>query len=252
MSVVAAVLEKIRGKRVETVKSLYTQYHELVSQLASGTQVDADELAIVLDALDKSNADLENDVERLIEREPKKSELMRLRQVRDSIPGLTAERDALGRKLDDAIAKLRPKIDELNEQLRSAETQSLQIHSLEARLLETAKDPTLTELQNRVVSQRSVVAAKLRDLEPELMSARSRLSFFESQVQSLGIERSRLGPSDISGHATHSEKVTAAKQSVKTWERTVEQLAATCGELRREVAGYDRELKTIYEKLIAS
>lgn len=252
MSVVATVLERIRGNRVEAVKSLYVQYDELVKQLASGVQVDADELELVLNALDKSNSDLENDFDAIVKRDPKKSELLRLRQVRDSIAGLTLARDVAARKLEEAVAKLRPRLDELNEQIRFAEMESLQINSLESALLNSATDPTLHERKNSIESLRTPLADRLRNLEPELQKARGRLSYFESQIQTLNIERREIGPADIGARATWNEKVEAVKQNVKTWQRTVDELAGECSNLRREVAGYDRELKTIREEMIVS
>lgn len=108
MSVLDSVISAIRGKRREQAKTITSQYFELVDCLVKGEQVDVDELAIVLDALDKSDADLAADVARMQRRNELAAQLETALRVEATIPKLEAAHEAAKQKLEQTIEPLRP------------------------------------------------------------------------------------------------------------------------------------------------
>ncbi len=59
----SSVLDRVRSVRKKKTVDTQSRYFELVRELASGAEADADELAGILDALDLSDSDLERAVD---------------------------------------------------------------------------------------------------------------------------------------------------------------------------------------------
>jgi chromosome segregation ATPase len=123
MGVLDQLIGKIRGKRRERFASFIEQYESAVEQLAMGEQVDVDELAELLDSLDKSDDDLRGDVDRKQRRMEAASQLERRGEVQRLIPALEATVKRLDDELTEIINSKRPGIAEAWQQVRDAQNE---------------------------------------------------------------------------------------------------------------------------------
>lgn len=119
MSVITDLVMKIRGKRQERFASTAEAYDAMVGKLAVGQDVDLDALAGLLDELDKSDGDLESDVEAKQRRLEARAELDRLATVAKQIPPKEIELRKLNDEINAYVAARKPKVQALAEELKT-------------------------------------------------------------------------------------------------------------------------------------
>jgi len=220
MSVIGGLLERIRGKRQERFSSIAEQYDDAVHKLASGSEVDLDHLATLLDELDRSDSDLEADIEAKQRRLEAAAELKRLAEVSKQIPSKEAELSKLNDEITAYVAARKPKIQALVSELTmlrlEVDRRGYLEHDLQnvgiplalaqrRQALKTRQDELFRkqeEYRNRTeAANRAVAAAKVRlvDVEQRLAKStvgydkeiisqeaeglRKRIEAFESQIQ---------------------------------------------------------------------
>lgn len=118
MSVIGGLLERIRGKRQERFSSIAEQYDDAVHKLASGSEVDLDHLATLLDELDRSDSDLESDIEAKQRRLEARAELDRISQLSKDLPPKRAKIAKLQEELASFIAAKKPVIQALADEIK--------------------------------------------------------------------------------------------------------------------------------------
>lgn len=143
MSVLDSVISAIRGKRREQAKTITSQYFELVDCLVKGEQVDVDELAIVLDALDKSDSDLAADVARMQRRNELAAQLETALRVEATIPKLEVAHEAAKQKLEQTIEPLRQAVADTHRAITAAAAQSSARIWIERELRDTCSTEIL-------------------------------------------------------------------------------------------------------------
>jgi hypothetical protein len=121
MSMISSLIESIRGKRAAKYASVGEQYDAAVLAIARGEEVDADALAEMLDALDRSESDLQDDVEAKQRRLQASAELRRLSDVAREIPPMRSEVERLQQEINTYATPRRQKIGELSDKLRFME-----------------------------------------------------------------------------------------------------------------------------------
>lgn len=249
MSVVSAVLEKLRGKRQEQVKTVWQQYHTMVRDLATDQQVDVDELALCMDQLDKSDADLEADIERQRERTGFAAQHAEYLRLCGEVPKLEQAHEKAKAEYSEAVNKLQPKVMAAFTAWNSAHHQMLALTSVEGRLLESCRDPNLLDRQNEIHAKRTELTNELR-----LLIERSPVKHFEqlnSRLEKLKYDRSKMdkqnSPTYWRENAANIEHV---EGNVKTYQELVQQFERRRSEIKSEMAGLERQLADIRQKML--
>jgi predicted nucleic acid-binding Zn-ribbon protein len=164
MSIVANVLEKLRGKRQEQLKTVYQQYHEMVVALSADQQVDIDELAIAMDQLDRSDTELEADIQNIRKRRELAESLAERQSVEKSLPALETALDKAKQELQAAIDKLQPAVDRAFDDWRQANLRLDQLSHCESELIHSCQDPEILSEEAAIEAERQPLVAKLREL----------------------------------------------------------------------------------------
>jgi hypothetical protein len=157
----AELIGKLKTKRQTAHRSVYSQYLAMVKNLASGQEVDSDEVEIVLASANKTEDDLLEHTEKRQEWLQWHSQLMQNKQaVQDR---LQAERDlqAAQAALQAAYDKLMPAIELAQFRLNDANHRFMTTTQAESWLAENVLDHELIEREAAVV-------AKLRKVNQEL------------------------------------------------------------------------------------
>ncbi len=118
MSIISTLLGTIKLKRQEKFASTAEAYDSCVHKLASGSEIDLDHLATLLDELDRSDSDLESDIADKQRRLEARSELQRLATVAAKIPSKELELSRLNDEITAYVAARKPKIQALSEELK--------------------------------------------------------------------------------------------------------------------------------------
>lgn len=184
MTVLTSVLEKLRGKRQDQAKSVWQQYNELVTALATDQQADVDELALCLDQLDKSEADLSVDVERKQKRLAAARRLEQFREIDALLPGLEKKHEAAISAYNEACERLRPAIADAFSALESARLSAIQFASAENELLNTVDDPEIIDAQASLDRTRTELGDEMRELSDRVHDGKIALNHARSMVES--------------------------------------------------------------------
>lgn len=149
-SILDGLLDKLRGKRIERLTSTSEQYDKVLTDLATGKEIDLDELALLMDELDKSDAELKKDVQGKQKRIEAVRRIAELQEIERTIPALRLEAEKAQNELNAALERLRPIAAETGRRLYDAENQISEI-SFRKNMLRTEGIPYhVQERQNKV------------------------------------------------------------------------------------------------------
>lgn len=166
MSVLSAVLEKLKMENRRKFRTAWQEYWAgHVAKLADEQQVDVDSLGICLDTLDKSHSDLEVDIALLRRRRQFAATKLKHEGEAKRLPKLQADFAAANQALQDAIAKLQPKVDEAAQAVKHCVLAMDQTSGAEADLIRTCQDPEILSEESLLQAERQPLVAELRDLQ---------------------------------------------------------------------------------------
>jgi hypothetical protein len=160
MSVLGGLLDKIRGKRQERFSSTAEAYDDCVRKLASGSEIDLDHLATLLDELDKSDSDLESDIADKQRRLEARSELDRLTELSKTLPAKKQTVAKLQQELADFVAKKRPVIEALNAEIKMLQLECDRAAYVENELLTIGIPLALQNRKDALVRRQRTLAEK--------------------------------------------------------------------------------------------
>lgn len=187
MSVLTGLLERIRGKRQERFTSTAEAYDDCVHKLASGQEVDLDHLATLLDDLDKSDSDLEADIENKQRRIAARSELDRLTELSKTLPAKKQTVAKLQQELADFIAKKRPAIEALNAEIKMAQLECDRASYVESELLSVGIPLSIQQRKSELAKRQRTLSEKqdrYRDMTESSVRTKDALRVRLANVQS--------------------------------------------------------------------
>jgi hypothetical protein len=191
----AELIGKIRTKKMAAERSAFQHYISLIRDLATGTEVDSDEVAAVLDATERTEINLERDVNLQQQRNAWHSQRIANEQAeRDR---LQAERElaTAQQALQAAFDKLQPAVDAARDRLNDASHRILITAGAEAWLSNSAN-----LLDVELLQRESAVSARLKDviaeLQPLLTDRTNKQHSLENAEFSLSRLQSR-GPGNL-------------------------------------------------------
>jgi hypothetical protein len=159
----AQLIDKLRNKKQAATKTAFSHYIDAVRKLASGAEIDADEVGHIIDAAGRDESILESEVEKQQERFARHAQ--RLQNQQAVSDRLQAENDlqAAQRALQAAYDKLFPAIEQAQARLNDANHKFMTTMQAEAWLA----DPE-NIIDKELLEREAAVNARLREVGSEL------------------------------------------------------------------------------------
>lgn len=239
MSVISNLLGAIRSKRQAKFASVSEKYDSFVGQLAKGEQVNVDELADVLDELDKSDADLEQDIANKQRRMAAAVELERLRKIATEIPTLEATMKQLDDELSAIIAAKKPAIAAAVERLAAAQMEVVRIGTMESELLTYGVPVHIQQRKEALHARRKEFVDKLRGYESRISTPQQHTRRLRNRIEVLDQRITRAA------HANTKDDVSDLKAERKSLLETYEQYQSQIDSLNPVKAALEQERRTI-------
>ena len=160
----AELIGKLRSKKQAAHRSEFGYYLGLIKSLASGAEIDSDEVAAVLDATNKDESNLERDVGIQQQRFSWAAQLQANQQA--GTDRLLAERDlaTAQRALQAAYDKLQPAVDAAHDRLNDANLRFLTTQNADSKLAENILDQELLQREAALIPELQTINAELRPL----------------------------------------------------------------------------------------
>jgi hypothetical protein len=241
MSVLHDMLGALRLKRQVKAKTLREQFESAVRELAKGKQVDLELVSECMDALDISDKELEELVKTQSQRFADAAEFKRLSEVENRIPALEAAREAAQKALDDAVAKLSPKVQAARDALKAVHTEVLAKIGLANKLRSTVLDSGLLDAERELLAQRKAVGAELYEMQHDVRMAKERIQAAKSKSE-LAISNQQVKDDPtMNVELRRRNDVKESKEYLDALERQNAPLLKRFDDLRAEQLKLDRE-----------
>ena len=158
------LLDSLRNKKQAAHRSEFGHYLGLIKSLASGSEIDSDEVAAVLDTTGKDEDDLSRDVGVQVQRFSWAAQLQAHQQA--STDRLRAERElqTAKAKLQEQIDKLQPAINAAHDLLNDANLRYLTTQGGDSKLAENVLDQELLLREAALIPELQKINAELRPL----------------------------------------------------------------------------------------
>lgn len=157
----AELIGKLRSKKQATERTAFQHYLEAVKDLASGVEIDFDEVGHYLEAAGKSETDLERDVGIQQKRLAWAAQMQANQQAVADRMASESELQVARQALQAAYDKLQPAVDLAQTRLNDANHRFLSTTQAESWLAEHILDTELLEREQ-------AVSVKLQDVNAEL------------------------------------------------------------------------------------
>ena len=158
------LLDSLRNKKQAAHRSEFGHYLGLIKSLASGAEIDSDEVAAVLDATGKDEDDLSRDVNLQQQRNAWAATMVANRRA--GTDRLLAERElqTAKAKLQEQIDKLQPAINAAHDRLNDANLRSLTSSGADSKLAENILDQELLQREAALIPELQKINDELRPL----------------------------------------------------------------------------------------
>jgi hypothetical protein len=247
MSVIADLIGKIRGKRAERFSSTAEAFDDCVRKLASGQEVDLDQLAGLLDELDKSDADLESDIENKQRRIAARAELDRLSQLSKDLPPKQAKIAKLQEELSSFIAAKKPVILALADEIKMLQLECDRASYIENELLTIGIPLALQNRKDALVKRQRTLSEKqdrYRDMTESSIRTKDALTVRLANVQS------DIAKSSASHHTENLQRdctelqrrIAQCESQIQNWEPLRLEISQEQSLIQSEQQSINREL----------
>ena len=250
MTALAELIGKLRNKKKAAHRSKFGHYLDTVRDLASGAEIDSDEVAAVLDANGRDETSLEKDV-RLQEQRYSWAATMRANQqaVQDRLAAEN-ELQTAQQKLQAAFDKLQPAVNDAHNKLADANHRFLITQGADSLLAGNLLDSELLEREASIIARLQDIVAELRPLVKDrgfkmdsLQNAEFRLA--QMQARKPG---DWLGFGTINPNFWKNQSIDPEKQNVDDLQNQLRQLDAAINPRQTEQARLQRELDAIHQQ----
>jgi hypothetical protein len=242
---VTTILAALRRKKTAAKRSTFDAYMDLVRAVASGQEIDADKAAETIEQASKSEESFEKDVETQQTRYEDYRLMQGITELQASVARLTASKEQLQEKLNAAIAKYKPGIDEAFTAIHQLEQQILSATGAEPRLLHSCFDKTLLDRETELIARRTNLLEQRRPLDEDFERAKSMHSTYKTGLANEVAAEAKedYGPTK----SYRREQIAAWRRKLTSNESFRDQLAAALRDNANELEPIQKELKEIHE-----
>jgi hypothetical protein len=249
MSVITGLLERIRCMRQERFTSTSEAYDDCVRKLASGSGVDLDNLAGLLDELDKSDADLESDIEAKQRRIEARAELDRLSQLSKDLPPKRAKIAKLQEELASFIAAKKPVILALADEIKMLQLEVDRSSFIENELLNVGI-PMALQQRKDLLARRQRTLSEKQDRYRDMVEASIRTK--DALTVRLANVKVDIAKSSASHHTENLQRdctelqrrIAQCESQIQAWQPLADEIAAEQSSISAEQQAINRELMT--------
>jgi hypothetical protein len=247
MSVIGGLLDKIRGKRQERFTSTAEAYDSAVLALATGQEVDLDHLAGLLDELDKSDGDLEADIDNKQRRIEARAELDRISQLSKDLPPKRAKIAKLQEELASFIAAKKPVILALADEIKMLQLECDRASYIENELLSVGIPLALQNRKDALVKRQRTLSEKqdrYRDMTESSIRTKDALTVRLANV------KVDIAKSSASHHTENLQRdctelqrrIAQCESQIQAWQPLADEIAAEQSSISAEQQAINREL----------
>jgi hypothetical protein len=240
---VTTILGAIRKKKTAAKRTTFGEYMDLVRAVASGQETDADAAADVIELAGKTDEDFVQDCETQQNRYEWHRQHGQIAEFQDAIARLTIEKEQLQTKLQTAIDKFQPGINDAFNRIRLLEQEVLSVSSAESRLLESCIDKTLLDREAELNGRHIELQQQRRPLVEDFERARNMRSTYETALRNEKAAESResYGPAK----ANRQKAIDVWKRKIANNESVYRQLEAALKDIDTELEPIQKELREI-------
>jgi hypothetical protein len=220
------------------------EYHSLLFHLASGQEVDEDDVKRLTIDSGRSEEECSRDLQLMQQRIAKVQEKAEWLKVQATIPSLQAKHDALRAELNAVVERIRPQLIKLEWDLHTASDPK--IVWIDDFLNSNCLNQALIQREKEVGSQRFALGMQKRTLAEDLEKARQHLSYFNARLEKYENRKDGWKPKDAS--AVDYKELQASRAE---WQSTIDQLERAIALIDEELEPIDAEIADIKkEKLL--
>lgn len=241
---IAGILDRIISRKRQAALTSGQRYHQLLKDVASGSEIDADEGADVIESANKTEADFEKDVAIMQKRLTLVAQLKARNQLQATIPSLEKAQADAQAKLNAAVEQLQPIAMDAERKVRDAQNQVLQFHTVESELLRSCLDPSLLAREAELAEKRLALVRSRSPLDEDLKRARAQLRGCEYTIENLqaAIAKNKTNTPVVASDRKDLQQVRAQAESL---EETVSDLASAVDAINSELAPVESELAAV-------
>jgi uncharacterized protein YfcZ (UPF0381/DUF406 family) len=237
------LLSKVKAYRAQQTTELSDGYRQLIVALADGENIDAEQVAVALDAAGKSEDQLQSDVELLLQRREWARQIQAAGDAETTMRKAQAEIDKLVRDRDSYCAKINSKIDQLQASKADAERRAHGVHSARESLSGSCYDPV-------VLSREAEVSARLSDLVQQERDITRAIRQGEAMVDAIhrniaGHERDYKAGFTPKDRQAAGVLIENAKTSLRNHEASNRRMKTQAAEIRSEITKLQDEMERL-------
>ena len=248
MAIFEGILDRIRTKKKEMVLSSHDAYYELLKDVASGKECDADEAARVLDAAGKTEDQFEADVNTMQNRFELAQQLIRKVEIQRQIPKLEDAEQMASDHYEKVVRPASEKLDAARRAKRAAENELLLHSQVESKLAVSCLNASLIMRENELIALRKELQSKRQPLFEDLSHSRNVISSFKSSVESLSKKCQDKENYHPVGRAAYKKDLEKTELRLEREIQMNEQLSKAVGQLDAELAPLDAEMKVLADR----
>jgi hypothetical protein len=241
VSVVSEVFEKAARSKAEKQRQNWLAYSDLLRDLVAGNDVDATEFEIVLQMVQKTQAEVENDVESMRRRLEWYATYQTKPEKQAALQKATSEFEVAQREYTQTLQRLSAIVSAKRSVMTETELGLSIAIDAETRLIQNCNDPGIQFEEKEITRKRFEVIEKRRSIL-ELLDLNS-LGSPARKVYDVEEEIRKLKDKIASERWIYQPGVVAEyKRKISAWETRLEQMRPVIDDLRRQSAECDSEL----------
>jgi DNA polymerase II small subunit/DNA polymerase delta subunit B len=189
------IFQRLFAEKKAEDDRIQDEYHSMLFDLASGKEVDEDDVRRLTIDSGRTEEQCSRDLETMIQRIAKVKEKQDWTKIQDGIPALQKKYDSLRDELNDVIARIQPQLIKLEWDLHAASDPK--IVYIDDYLNNTCLNKSLIEREKEVGEQRKSLGMQKRTIAEDLSKARQHESYFLARLEKYNrkdIKREKLLP----------------------------------------------------------
>lgn len=236
------IFQRVFAKKKIEVDRIQDDYHDLLVSLASGHELDLEDVRRLTVDSGKTKEECDQDLALMHQRLEHVAERQKWLKVETTLPGLQSKYDALKAELNAAIARLQPQLISAEWELNAASNAGGQVIRIEDLLNRSCLNRSLLEREQEVGQQRLELSQKRKPLHDDLLLARQHLSYFNARLENFEKRKDSWLPSKDGNQDREMRALQAQRDDAAS---TVDQLERAVADIDERLLPYNQELADI-------
>jgi hypothetical protein len=241
------ILERIRTKKKEITQTTADAYFQLLREVASGSEVDVESAALIIESANKDDAAFEKDVETQTQRIELAAKLKHKRELERQLPRLESVERLAGEHYGRVVSEASERLNAAKKAKRDVELELLGLTQIEVRLRESCLDATLLEREAELNAQRMKLIQQRRPLDEDLSRSVNTVQSYQSSVDALNRKIADRN-NDSVAKASYKRDLGLKEQALRQSQHVFEQLTQAIEDIDEQIQPLDRELEEIRAK----